>query len=817
MPDSRTFNFTAFAESDIGEGQISTGVSFTLPPAPTIQISVTDNDNRLSGDSLLFNERAVDFRGQEATLARFGADEGNGGQIYAERAYEVFDQDGNRFILVEIEQEHGDEDYFTFVNHVPEPGAELMVGHDFNIFGRGVEYSRFGAGEPAPNIVEIAAGSEDFDLVVRALEAAGLVETVQGLTDVTVFAPTDAAFTQLAVDLGFEGDTSDEDAVFDAIVAALTELGGGDPIPLLTDVLLYHVSPGAKTAAEVDTEEAVATLLEGATFGSEGTELIDNEPNVANPNIVAPDINAANGTIQGIDRVLLPIDIPGNEPAPENIVDIAAGSDDFDLLVRALDAAGLTETVRGLDDVTVFAPTDAAFTQLAVDLGFQGDTSDEDAVFDAIVAALTELGGGDPIPLLTDVLLYHVSPGAKSAEEVDDAEAVQTLLDGATFGSEGTELVDNEPDVANPNIVVPDIPAENGTIQGIDRVLLPIDIPGNEPAEPELPTLAGIVAASGGAFDTDATDFDLLLTSVELTGLTGALNDPDAALTVFAPNDAAFVGLTNALGFEGEDEGEAFGFLVDALTLLSQGDPIGLLTDILSYHVVPAALGSEDVLAAESIPTLLDGATLGVNGASLVDADPDVADPNLIALDIPVSNGIAHVLDGVLLPVDVLQSDGSNAVDFIIGDESDERIFTGRDDDFVFGKEGDDVISLGRGDDTGLGGLGDDRMLGRRGEDTLDGGEGEDRLWGGRDDDQLTGGADADTFIFARRSGEDTITDFEAGVDMVNLERLRLDGIDEVFDALSQNGDDALLDLGSTSVRFAGVEASSLTADHFEL
>ncbi len=650
MPDPRTFTFTAFAESDIGGGQISTGVSFTLPPAPMIQVTVTDDDNRLSGDSLLFNERAVDLRGQEATLARFGADEGNDGQIYAERAYEVFDQDGNRFILVEIEQEHGDEDYFTFVNHVPEPGVELTVGHDFNIFGRGVEYSRFGGGEPAPNVVEIAAGSGDFDLLVRALDAAGLVDTVQGLSDVTVFAPTDAAFTQLAVDLGFEGDTSDEDAVFDAIVAALTELGGGDPIPLLTDVLLYHVSPGAKTA-----------------------------------------------------------------------------------------------------------------------------------------------------------------------QEVGDAEAVQTLLDGATFGSEGTELIDNEPDVTNPNIVAPDINAANGTIQGIDRVLLPIDIPGNEPAEPELPTLAGIVAASGGEFDADATDFDLLLTSVELTGLTGALNDPDASLTVFAPNDAAFVGLANALGFEGEDEGEAFGFLVDALTLLGQGDPIGLLTDILSYHVVPVALGSEDVLAAESIPTLLDGATLGVNGASLVDADPDVADPNLIALDIPASNGTAHVLDGVLLPVDVLQSDGSNAVDFIIGDESDERIFTGRDDDFVFGKEGDDVISMGRGDDTGLGGLGDDRMLGRRGEDTLDGGDGEDRLWGGRDDDQLTGGADADTFIFARRSGEDTITDFEVGVDMVNLERLHLDGIDEVFDALSQDGDDALLDLGSTSVRFAGVEASSLTADHFEL
>jgi len=152
--------------------------------------------------------------------------------------------------------------------------------------------------------------------LVKALDAAGLVGTVEGLNDVTVFAPTDAAFTQLAVDLGFTGDTSDEDAIFGAIAAALSDLGGGDPIPLLTDVLLYHVSAGAKSAAEVDALDAVATLLEGATFGSEGTELIDNEPDVANPNIVIPDIAASNGTIQAIDRVLIPLDIPGNTPEP---------------------------------------------------------------------------------------------------------------------------------------------------------------------------------------------------------------------------------------------------------------------------------------------------------------------------------------------------------------------------------------------------------------------------------------------------------------------------------------------------------------------
>ena len=338
-------------------------------------------------------------------------------------------------------------------------------------------------GNDLPNIVDIAAGSDDFNILVQALSTAGLVQTVTDLEDITVFAPTDAAFTQLAIDLGFTGGDTDEDAVFAFIAGALADLApDNDPIPLLTDILLYHVSPGAKTALQVDAADQVETLLTGATFGTEGTELVDNEPDIANPNIVIPDIAGDNGTIQAIDRVLLPIDIPGNDLP--NIVDIAAGSDDFNILVQALSTAGLVQTVTDLEDITVFAPTDAAFTQLAIDLGFAGDATDEGAVFGFIAGALTELApDNDPIPLLTDILLYHVSPGSKSAVQIDEADQVETLLTGVTFGTEGTELVDNEPDIENPNIVIPDIPGDNGTIQAIDRVLLPIDIPGNTPGE----------------------------------------------------------------------------------------------------------------------------------------------------------------------------------------------------------------------------------------------------------------------------------------------------------------------------------------------
>ena len=512
------------------------------------------------------------------------------------------------------------------------------------------------------NIVDIAAASADFNILVDLLGRAGLVGTVRDADNITVFAPSDAAFGQLALDLGFTGDATNETDVTDFLVGALTDLGGGNPIPILQSILTYHISPGAKTAAEVDALEDVPTLLAGASFGSEGTELIDAEPDVFNPNIVIPDIPADNGIIQVIDRVLLPVDIEGNGPRvfeieaedlqlsgyrvehdsdasgdeliklagrkgtastifegrdgtydleihvfdeidgrakidvvingerverirldeflggrtatagnlktvtiaglqleqgdeialvgirngfelaridklvispsapPPNIVDIAAGSEDFEILVGLLGTAGLANTVRDADDITVFAPTDAAFGQLALDLGFAGDAGDEAAVVDFLVAALTNLGGGNPIPILQSILAYHVSPGAKTAAEVNALDDVPTLLAGASFGSEGTELIDAEPDVFNPNIVIPDIAAANGTIQVIDRVLLPIDIPGNGPQSFEIEAENLNLSGYRVEHDSDASGDEL----IKLAGRKGS------ASTIFEGRDGEY-------------------------------------------------------------------------------------------------------------------------------------------------------------------------------------------------------------------------------------------------------------------------------------
>ncbi len=120
-----------------------------------------------------------------------------------------------------------------------------------------------------PTIAGIVASSgsgfdttgSDFDVLLAAVSAADLVETLDtaGL-DVTVWAPKDRAFVRTAQDLGFTGSNTDEAGAWAFLVDALTDIGGGDPIPTLTTILQYHVTPDALFARKaVSTGNRVET------------------------------------------------------------------------------------------------------------------------------------------------------------------------------------------------------------------------------------------------------------------------------------------------------------------------------------------------------------------------------------------------------------------------------------------------------------------------------------------------------------------------------------------------------------------------------
>lgn len=338
-----------------------------------------------------------------------------------------------------------------------------------------------------PTLAGRLAEGTGFDLLQTALDAAGLTAAL-GVPEarLTLLAPTDAAFLKLARGFGFTG--TDETEAFQAIAAGLaTRSPGDDPIPLLQDILGYHVLGGAATRQQLD-REGSATTLSGETLGFQGRFILDAEPD-GNAAFILPQTNipALNGQLQTIDTVLLPFDFTPTilgQLVVESVGPGGAAFDadrtDHDVLLAALDAAGLAGALADPDsDLTLFAPTDAAFIRLARDLG--GSPADEAEAFQTIVDALTTLGGGDPVPLLTDVLLYHVAPGAQTVAGLEDAGSVQTL---AGTGIEvfdtrfGTFLGDQDPSAVNPRIIGfrADELAENGIIQAIDRVLLPADL-----------------------------------------------------------------------------------------------------------------------------------------------------------------------------------------------------------------------------------------------------------------------------------------------------------------------------------------------------
>ncbi|MDX3985109.1 MAG: fasciclin domain-containing protein [Achromobacter sp.] len=130
-----------------------------------------------------------------------------------------------------------------------------------------------------------------------------------------------------------------------------------------------------------------------------------------------------------------------------DIVDTAKSAGDFKTLTTAVQAAGLTETLKGPGPYTVFAPTDAAFAKVPKDK------------LDALLKDKAAL---------TKVLTYHVVPGKVMAKDVK-AGQVKTV-EGSTIA---VTVADGKVKVNDAHVVKTDIAADNGVIHVIDTVLMP--------------------------------------------------------------------------------------------------------------------------------------------------------------------------------------------------------------------------------------------------------------------------------------------------------------------------------------------------------
>lgn len=122
---------------------------------------------------------------------------------------------------------------------------------------------------------------------------------------------------------------------------------------------------------------------------------------------------------------------------------------------------------------------------------------------------------------------------------------------------------------------------------------------------------------------------------------------------------------------------------------------------------------------------------------------------------------------------------GGTGFDVIYGDSGNDSLYGNLGNDFLSGGSGDDYLFGATGNDVLIGGAGNDQLYANQGVDTLEGGEGSDIL---------QGGSLADTFVFSQGHDKDKITDFEVGVDVLQLSSDLVNGLTDPKDILDNFG-----------------------------
>ncbi|GAA4384782.1 hypothetical protein GCM10023186_27520 [Hymenobacter koreensis] len=289
------------------------------------------------------------------------------------------------------------------------------------------------------NIVQLAQGNANLSTLVAAVQKADLVTTLSGTTQLTVFAPTNDAFSQLPAPFNNAQN-----------ITAITNTAD---IATLRNILLYHVTAGDVKAADLraqayTTQAAAPNNNIYVSKPAAGGVFING-----NTRVTTADVDASNGVVHVIDRVLMP---PSQSIAQIVTARASASTNpEFTLLLQALQrpaaAPILTAAASQTGNVTVFAPTDAAFRAL---LGNAQLSSVSDADLTAILSRHV-IGTGR-------VFSTDLAPGT-----------VATLGGNVTIAAAGTGFTVRGASGTAANITAANILATNGVVHVIDQVIRP--------------------------------------------------------------------------------------------------------------------------------------------------------------------------------------------------------------------------------------------------------------------------------------------------------------------------------------------------------
>jgi uncharacterized surface protein with fasciclin (FAS1) repeats len=284
------------------------------------------------------------------------------------------------------------------------------------------------------SIVDVALEDPELSILVEAVVAADLADVLADENSIfTVFAPTNAAFADLLVDLG----VSKEELLAD---------------PNLANILLFHVLVGEAKAASLSTGYVKPLNQQGPGGTSPDLRVVVSGGVTLNGSsaVTTADVDADNGVIHKISKVML----------PPSIVDLALSNDAFTSLVAALTAPDNTtdfvSVLSGDGPFTVFAPANDAFQALL-------DSNDD-------WTELTDI----PVAIRDAVLKYHVSAaGNVESGSLTEGQVIPTL-EGSTFSIDLTSgaAIDTGSG-QNVKIIATDVQGTNGIIHVVEAVLLP--------------------------------------------------------------------------------------------------------------------------------------------------------------------------------------------------------------------------------------------------------------------------------------------------------------------------------------------------------
>jgi uncharacterized surface protein with fasciclin (FAS1) repeats len=441
---------------------------------------------------------------------------------------------------------------------------------------------------------DVIATSPNHTSLAAAIQQEGLVGALQDANaTLTVFAPDNTAFDNLAAALN-------------------TDINGLLALPNLSDILLYHVLGITAPAAAVNNGDIVTPLNTANTLKLTKTSGGAVYANQAQVN--AADLSTDNGVVHSVDAVLLPY---------ETVVDVAIDNNFTSLTTAVVTAELLPALTDPLATLTVFAPNDQAFDDIAAALN-------------------TDLAGVLALPNLADILTYHVLGTEVLAAGVTNGLIAQPLSTTNTLKMTVTgsgEVYANQAEV-----IATDITVDNGVVHVLDAVVLPSE------------TVVDV------AIDNN---FTTLTTAVVTAELLPALTDPLAEYTVFAPDNAAFDNLAAALNTD-----------LNGILALPN------LADVLLYHVVSGTVLSTD-LTDGPVPTLEGNdvlvdlsAGVMINDATVALADVTADNGVVHVIDKVLLPGTASIDENINQTIAVYPNPSSDEIHFNAAANSEYEIIS---------------------------------------------------------------------------------------------------------------------------------------------